>query len=105
MFELAEKRPSYWGPLETASFQSLREREPLYISTTGNYCSVEIIIVLESLYVHISMCPRTHTHTHTAFLLVDETDGISPQEVSPQEEDFDDEGFEIISWPVTNDHQ
>ncbi len=37
-------------------------------------------------------------HTHTAFLLVDETDGMSPQE-----QDFDDEGFEIISWPVNND--
>ncbi len=29
MFELTEKRPSYWGPMETVSFQSLREREQL----------------------------------------------------------------------------
>ena len=45
------------------------------------------------------LCVPACTNTHTAFLLVDETDGMSPQE------DFDDEGFEIISWPVTNDHQ
>ena len=27
MFDLTEKRPAYWGPMETSSFRSVAERE------------------------------------------------------------------------------
>ncbi len=68
MFELTEKRPSYWGPLETASFQSLRERESLlYISAQQAIIHVEISLCWHNNYYfvcshfYVSLLVQTHT--------------------------------------------
>ena len=74
MFELTDKRPQYWGPVERNPNRSIHEREPPDLWCTGG--AVSHYIPLSAAFLLVNQAPPSPKYTY--------------------EEDSD--GFEVINF-------